>query len=123
MARILIIDDEPAILSVLARILEGRGHTVFQASNGKVALRDPAGFSADLVLTDIFMPEMDGYEVIAQVKKSWPGVPIVAMSGGGIMPKSSVLMTASVLGVAAILEKPFDVTEVGDLVERLLGAG
>ena len=123
MANILIVDDEPEILRLLRKVLERRGHTVLDAGDGKAAARILPTAQVDLVLTDIFMPEVDGFEFIGTVKKALPGVPIVAMSGGGVMPKGNVLVTASVLGVEAILEKPFEVEAVGELVDRLLPAG
>ena len=122
MADILIVDDEPSILQVLRRMLELWGHTVHEATNGKAAMQFLASAQADLVITDIFMPEMDGFELIETVKKTHPGLPILAMSGGGVMPKTSVLITASVLGVEAVLEKPFEVEEVEERVQRLLRA-
>lgn len=120
MARILIIDDDADVLRSVRRILEVHGHTVLEASEGKTALRRFAGDPADLVLTDIFMPEMDGIELIMKLKGAFPESRIVAMSGGGAMDKKSVLGAASMLGVDAVLEKPFEMDDLVQTVERIL---
>lgn len=120
MARILIIDDDPDILKLLRRVLESRGHTVLEASDGSTALRHFAGDPADLVLTDIFMPQMDGIELIMRVKEAFPEARVVAMSGGGRLPMSNVLGAASMLGAEDVLAKPFTAAEVLAAVERAL---
>jgi CheY-like chemotaxis protein len=120
MARILIIDDDPDILRLLRRILESRGHTVLEAADGSTALRHFAGNPADLVLTDIFMPHMDGIELIMRVKEAFPEARVVAMSGGGRLPMSNVLGAASMLGAEDVLAKPFTADEVLAAVDRVL---
>ena len=64
MARILIIDDDKMVLNMLRQILEGAGHTVVEAPNGEVAMRLWREQPADLIITDILMPEKDGLEVM-----------------------------------------------------------
>ena len=120
MARILIIDDDPEILRVLRRVLESRGHTVLEAGDGATALRHFAGDPTDLVLTDIFMPQMDGIELIMRVKEAFPEARVLAMSGGGRLPMSNVLGAASMLGAEEVLAKPFTAAEVLAAVERAL---
>lgn len=122
MATILIIDDERDVLRALRKVLEARGHTVLEAGDGQTALRHFAGHPADLILTDIFMPEMDGIELIMRVKSAFPEARIVAMSGGGLLDKGSVLAAASVLGADAALQKPFEMTELIEVVERVLAS-
>jgi CheY-like chemotaxis protein len=90
MASILIIDDEPEVLRVLKKVLEGAGHSVTEAADGKTALRWFAGRPTDLVVTDIYMPEMDGLEFLMRLREAFPETPVVAISGGGHLVTSSL---------------------------------
>jgi len=121
MATILIIDDQPDILRVLTKILEGAGHNVMEAADCKRALRWFAGRPTDLVVTDICMPEMNGIEFLMRLREAFPETPVVAMSGGGSISKESLLGAASLLGADQILEKPFTAEQVLAAVERALG--
>lgn len=122
MATILIIDDDPDVLRPLRRILESKGHTVAEASDGQTALRYFAGHPTDLVLTDIYMPQMDGIEFIMRVKEAFPEARILAMSGGGRLSMDSVLGAASKLGAEDVLAKPFTADEVLAAVDRALAS-
>jgi two-component system, chemotaxis family, chemotaxis protein CheY len=109
MSRILIIDDEPLVRSVLCRILEHNGHTVVVAPNGRAGLALWRQTPSDLVLTDLFMPECDGIEVIRQLTRVWPHAKIIAMTGGARTGDfmSMVAPAALQLGAQHILMKPF----------------
>ncbi len=120
MASILLIDDDPEILRVLRKVLEGAGHEVTEVPDGKTALRWHAGAPKDLVITDIYMPEMDGIELIIRVREAFPETPIIAMSGGGYLARDRVLGAASMLGADAVLEKPFTVEEAVEAVRKVL---
>ena len=122
MASILIIDDQDELVQALARIARSQGHTVFTASDGKTALRHFAGQPTDVVVTDIYMPEMDGIEFIMRLKEAFPETRVIAMSGGGIMRKENVLGAASMLGAEAVLEKPFDAADFIGTLERVLSS-
>jgi CheY-like chemotaxis protein len=119
-ATILIIDDEPAILLAMERVLAPLGHEVLKARNGRTALERYMGHRADLVITDIFMPEMDGIELIMRMKAAFPTARIVAMSGGGALARDNVLGAAAMLGVDGVLEKPFELHEISEVVDRVL---
>lgn len=120
MAKILIVDDEPDILHLLKRILERVGHTVYEARDGKTALRMYAGNPADVVITDILMPEMDGLEFIARVHEIFPEARIIALSGGGLIPKEELLRDAVQFGAVAFLKKPFTVEGCLEAVREAL---
>ena len=121
MATILVIDDEKAVRDTMRRLLERHGHEVLDAANGREALRTTAPY--DLVITDINMPEMDGIEVIMALTDRRPGLPVIAISGGGRLPKDLLLSSADMLGAVTTLSKPFDLTELLDAVDQALAAG
>jgi DNA-binding NtrC family response regulator len=118
----LVIDDDEAVLRTVVRALERAGHSVRSASNGKKALRLVEEERPELVVTDINMPEMDGMEVISDLTTRGPPIPVVAMSGGGRMPREVLLNTAGALGALRSLAKPFTVEELTRTVERALGS-
>ena len=123
MARILLIDDETSVRVGVGRFLRKVGHEVHDACDGVEALRLAQGLEVDLVVTDINMPEMDGIEVILALAERNPGLPVIAISGGGRMPKELLLASAGVLGAVATLPKPFDLVQLRDAVDRALAGG
>jgi DNA-binding NtrC family response regulator len=112
MGKVLVIDDDPQVRRAVRRLIEMEGHEVAEAENGKVALRQLANDPADLVITDIYMPEMDGIELLAQLRETLPEARLVAMSGGGVLPAYHMLGAAKALGAIAVIEKPFDIEAV-----------
>jgi CheY-like chemotaxis protein len=121
-ARILLVDDDEDVLRGMRRVLQRLGHEVVAAADGHQALRALEGDPCDLVITDINMPEMDGIELILALRERWPKVPIIAISGGGLMPKELLLASAEVLGAVTTLPKPVGVAELEAAVARALGA-
>jgi CheY-like chemotaxis protein len=105
--RILICDDEEALLRFLGRVLRGAGYDVLEAHDGREALQLLRLRSCDLVLTDIFMEGQEGIETIRTLRQEWPGLTIIAMSGGGSQGDTDVLTDARVLGADDTLQKPF----------------
>ena len=120
MARILVIDDEPDVRRLLVRFLRTLEYEVVEAENGKQAMSILAEATPDLVLTDINMPEMDGIEVINELRRDGREVPVLAISGGGTFPKETLLANAKILGAVATIEKPFDLDELSRVVEAAL---
>ena len=120
MKRVLVIEDEQMVRDVCARILERAGYFVALAENGKEGLRLFNESPFDLVITDIFMPEMDGLEFIRQLRRIEPSVKLVAMSGGGRHEDFEALRPAMHMGAARILVKPFDKTDLLKVVEDVL---
>jgi len=120
MAYVLVIDDDREVRHALVRLLTRLGHEVVDAENGKVALKRFAERPADLVITDINMPEMDGIEVITTFAEQHPGVRVIAISGGGRIPKELLLSSAGMLGAVVTVAKPFDIAQIRDAVDRAL---
>jgi len=122
MSRILLVDDERTIRQLWRAIIEQAGHTVEEASNGAEALRVLHGFKADILITDIFMPHVDGLKLIEDAVDLYPNLDIIAVSGGGsISGLEGVLKTARLLGARAVLTKPFTPKELLETVDRILG--
>jgi DNA-binding NtrC family response regulator len=108
MKQILVIDDEPQIRSLLKIMLEREGFDVITASDGKEGMKLFSKATVDLVITDIVMPEKEGTEIIRELRKGYPDIPVIAISGGGRNSSESYLKVAKLLGAVAILEKPVD---------------
>jgi DNA-binding response OmpR family regulator len=107
--RVLVIEDNVDLRDYLRLALESQEYQVLTARNGQEALGYLNGHPVDVVLTDLFMPEMDGIEVIATLRKQFPGVRVVAMSG---RPGVDYLTVARELGVENTLRKPFEIDEL-----------
>ena len=116
--RILVIDDNPDIRSTLKWLLEDEGFLVSLAADGSEGLRlqEP---TADIVVTDVFMPEQDGIETLWKFREEFPQVPIIVMSGGSSMRGTDYLSVASDLGARKTLRKPLDPQELIDVVHQI----
>lgn len=120
MARILIIDDEPQIRSMLKLMLERDGYEVVEAPDGVEGIRVYRQNPADLIITDLIMPNKDGIGMIIDLKKEFPEVKIIAMSGGGLNKPDGYLKGAKKLGAACTLTKPIDREEMLRVVAAIL---
>lgn len=118
---ILVIDDDPAVRSVVRRTLERVGYIVLEAENGAAGLTTAAARPIDLVITDIYMPDVDGIETIQRLREKDPTRLILAMSGGSDYARGS-LEDARLLGADATLPKPFGPAQLRDAVAALLEA-
>lgn len=117
MARILIIDDEECIRVMLKLVLERAGHEVVEAGDGKEAVLKFREHPADLIITDLIMPEKEGLAAIWELRRERSGLKIIAMSGGTI---EEYLEWARRLGVQRTFKKPFPVAEMLRAVQELL---
>ena len=108
MSRILVIDDESLLRSTVVTILTREGFSVEEASDGQAGIAMCHKNPPDVVITDIFMPNRDGIEVVMELKRSCPRTKIIAMTGGGQMHMIEVASAAKHLGAVHILHKPFE---------------
>ncbi len=116
MAKILVVDDEEQMCSILRRFLECAGHEVFEAGDGVEALTVLEQESIDLAFVDLGMPVMDGFELLRRMSQEHLGVKAVTISTEG-----SVLdFTDREVCVVASMEKPFTRDEVLEVVDRSL---
>ena len=123
MARILIIDDDDSVRAMLRLTLAHHGHTVIEARNGKEGLERFAPAAADLLITDIVMPEQEGLGVLMELRKRQPPVKIIAISGGGQQSAVDYLHMAKLLGATKVLAKPFSNEALMAAVNELLPNG
>ena len=121
MASILVIDDNDLVRGFLRTALEGQGHTVSEASQGRAAFEYLRRSPVDLVLTDIYMPDCDGLEVIMTLRREFPSVRIIAISGGS--GDRNLLVAARQLGAQDVLEKPVNMADLLKSVATALGDG
>ncbi len=115
--KILILDDEADIRAELAEYLVRKGYEVEEAGDGLEGLRKFEAAPADLIITDIKMPRVDGYEVIRRLQEIDPGVPIIAVTGH-FSPGD--LSKAMEVGATLTLKKPLGLRALADELKRLL---
>jgi DNA-binding NtrC family response regulator len=118
--RIMIVDDDPGIRRSLDALLSRAGYQVVQAGDGSEAIRLWRELGADLVITDLHMPKKDGIQTIVELLTHTPGVPIIAMSGGGQTKRLDLLGNMALLGRILTIEKPFTLDEMMDVVGQAL---
>src|SRR5512133_2810605 len=121
MAKILVFDDEPSILLMLKKMLEKAGHDVDVALNGREGLEMFEKNKPDLLITDIIMPEKEGLETIFELRKKYPNLKIIAISGGGRISPDGYLPGARLLGANLTFSKPLVPKEFLQGVSTLLG--
>jgi|SRR5919197_6153057 DNA-binding response OmpR family regulator len=122
MRRILVIDDHTEIRELLRVTLEAAGYDVAVAPNGREGLEIQRRRPAELVITDIFMPEQEGLETIQELREQTPRPKIIAMSGGGRLGTLEYLPAAREFGADRTLDKPFDCEAMLTAVREMLSA-
>ena len=130
MANILIIDDEKDVRVVLKEVLRRAGHDVTLAANGREGLEKLAADGADVVVTDVIMPGINGVAMVQQIREAHPDMPIIVISGGGnvapmdyepgAISTSAYLASATIAGANRTLTKPFERQALIDAVQELL---
>jgi CheY-like chemotaxis protein len=119
-ARILIIDDEDQPRRMLQQVLIRVGYEVVEARDGNEGLQLFRASPTDLIITDILMPEKEGLETIIDLRREFPAVKIIAISGGGRTGNLNFLEVAKRLGAQRTLQKPFELQEMIAAVRDLL---
>lgn len=119
MTSILVVDDDFQMREMLGVILERKGYYVKTASDGKSALQMQNTKPFDIVITDIIMPEKEGLETISELRRDYPQVKIIAISGGGGYKPQGYLELAMQRGADLVLAKPFGSWEILGAVKEL----
>ncbi len=120
MARILVIDDDPQIRSLLRQMLERAGYEVIDAQDGMAGINLYRESPTDLVITDILMPEKNGWEAILELRRDFPEVKVIAISGGGKLGPFSYLMMAKRFGARQVFSKPLQRNTLLAAVKELI---
>jgi CheY-like chemotaxis protein len=120
MALILIIDDDNQFRAMLREMLERAGYEVVDAPDGKEGIKLYREKAADLIITDIVMPEKEGIETIMELRRDFPDVKIIAISGGGRLDSGQYLIMAKSLGALYTFTKPVEREKLLQAVEELL---
>lgn len=120
MARVLIVDDEDTMREALRLALERDGHEVYEAPDGDSGTRVFRDKRADLVITDLIMPQKEGIETIRELRRRFPDVKIIALSGRGGVALNANLEHARRVGADVAIQKPCQMEEVRDAVRELL---
>ncbi len=116
---VLLIDDEKPFRAVIRQVLLKAGYEVVEAANGVEGINRFYEKPADMIITDIIMPEKEGIETMIELKKAYPAVKLIAMSGGGWYGTDIDFDMAKKLG-ARTIDKPFALQELLDLISELL---
>ena len=120
MKRILLIEDDEAVRTLISGALTGAGYEVFEAADGKKGMKLYEEVQPDLVITDLVMPEKDGIETIIELRRDFPRVKIIAVSGGGRYGQDSYLQVAGKLGAERALAKPYKISDLLEAVREVL---
>lgn len=118
MARILVAEDEVPVREFVRRVLELRGHEVVTVGDGAEALVKLGRARFDLLLTDISMPNMDGFELALKVARDYPDLPVLMMSGYAVERRRAADLADLSRGM---LQKPFSMVDLSAGVDKALG--
>ncbi len=118
--RILVIDDDPDICLLLKRVLTRRGYEVLLTANGRLGIELLAKEPFDLLITDVLMPDADGFEILRAVQKRCPDLPVMVISGGAEFDAEYYLQIAKSMRAVRTLRKPFGHEDICNAVAELL---
>jgi len=121
MAHILLVEDSPEVSLSVREILASAGHTVEETASGKEAINSLRKSRFDLIVSDIWMPEMDGIELLKEIRGAGNDIPVVVISGGA--PNAPLTYTAplaATFGANIVVYKPFEKAELLKAVEAVL---
>ncbi len=117
MPRVLVVDDSEGLREIMSIGLRARGYEVSQAADGRRALDLQREQPYEVIVTDLFMPEMDGIETIETLRQEFPATAIIAISGVPSKTGADFLEVAAKLGAHRVLRKPFTIPELVEAVE------
>jgi len=121
MAKLLVVDDDKEMLNYLNSILVAEGHDVQGESSAAKAVTISSDYHPDLLISDIFMPDMDGFEFIKKIRKLDNDVKILAFSAGGKgFSQGQTLAAAKDFGANAVIAKPFEQQHLIKVINKLL---
>lgn len=110
--KVLIVEDDASYAKALRHTLQKQGYEISFTDNGADAIKKFQTHNYDLVITDIFLPEKEGIELIQEIRDIDSSVKIIAISSGGITGHSSFLEIAEAMGANGVIKKPFDPSQI-----------
>jgi len=119
-SKILVIDDDVVVRTAMVQFLEDLGYDVVSAEDGQRGMRLFRSEKPDLVITDIIMPEKEGIQTIAEIRRERPDAKVIAVSGGGRVGNTDFLKIARQLGATDVIAKPVDPDDFAARIERCL---
>jgi len=118
--RVLVVDDEPSVAKTVKVILSAEGYTVSTALSGKECLKKLEKEEYDLIILDVMMPEMNGWQVFDEIKKKHKGQKVIYLT---VIRYADTMIDQFITeGISGIINKPFDRQELIDKVEEVLGS-
>jgi CheY-like chemotaxis protein len=120
MTSILLVDDDDDFRSMLVESLSQASYEVTEARDGREGLQLYRDHPCDLIITDLIMPEKEGLETIEEFRRNYPGVKIIAISGGSRYGPFDYLKMARALGARQVLAKPFSRQEILEAIIQVL---
>jgi len=118
---VLIVDDDPALRETLRRMVESVGYDVACVGDAQAAIAAIAAQAPDIIISDIYMPMGDGFELLNWLRNNMVSIPVIAMSGSSSNSLDyDQLSVAEHLGAAAVLDKPFRQSKLVETIDRLL---
>lgn len=118
LSKILLIDDDREVRLSIRTVLESVGHEVIDCASAAEGMSAAKNNAFDAAIVDLILPDVDGLEVISEMRKNLPNLKVIAISGGGEMLKKSYLPVAEAFGAIASLEKPFEAQTLIDAVNN-----
>lgn len=119
--RILLVDDEAFVRRQVTRLLNRAGYEVWEADNAHLALELLKRFAVDVVITDLYMPRMNGFAFIESLAGRHNRCPVIAMTGGGARTPLDLLADAARIGADQVIQKPFQMPTLLEAIARVTG--
>jgi two-component system, chemotaxis family, chemotaxis protein CheY len=119
-ARILVVDDDQPVREMICSILDTCGYKIAEAANGNIAISMYREQPFDVVITDLVMPDMEGIELIKELRAIDRNVKVIAISGGFLTASDTYLKAAKLMGAQRTLPKPFEMDELLSVVSSVL---
>lgn len=120
MAKILVVDDQPSITWLLNAVLSNEGHDVIIANGGQEASTLVSAHLPDLVISDVKMPVINGFDLVHQIRSDFPKMKCILMSGDADFADPETLEETRRLQIAATLDKPFLMGQLLEIVDKVL---
>jgi DNA-binding NtrC family response regulator len=114
----MLVDDDADLRFAIRRFLESMSHTVIDADGGRIAIQKLRTAPVDVVISDLFMPDGDGLDLVRDVARGWPEIRLIVITSGGTLGICDLLPAAQLLGASATFRKPVELQSLLHVIER-----